>query len=100
MTNSTLIEQAINDLISQDAPNIAATAKKYNLVHSTLRRRYKGITVSDRQARSEGPQLFTDAQKEIIIKYLNKLSNKGFHPTPQILENLIIEVLGRPIKIN
>ena len=67
MAKNALIEQAIDDLISQDAPNVRATARRYGLVHSTLLRRYNGKTVSDRQARSQGPQLLTDAQEEVIL---------------------------------
>ena len=97
MAKNTAIEQAIDDLISQGAPNVTATARKYNLVPSTLHRRYNGVTVSARHARSQGSQLLTDSQKEVIIGYLNKLSDRGFHPTPQILENLVVETVGHPI---
>ena len=37
--NSTPMKLAIADLELQDKPNILATAKKYNVVESTLRRR-------------------------------------------------------------
>ena len=97
MANNALIEQAIDDLISQDAPNVRETARKYDLVHSTLLRRYNGRTVSTAEALSQKRQLLTDAQEEVIIKYLNKLSDRGFHPTPQILENVVVEVVGHPI---
>ncbi|KAF1981394.1 hypothetical protein K402DRAFT_236904 [Aulographum hederae CBS 113979] len=40
------IELAIEDLRLQKAPNIAKTARAYNLVPSTLLRRFKGQTVA------------------------------------------------------
>jgi len=40
------IDAAISDLASQDAPNIAATAKKYGINRSTLSRRWRGKTGS------------------------------------------------------
>ena len=50
MANITSIEQAIDDLISQEAPNIKSTAQKYGIVESTLRRRFKGQIVSYSEA--------------------------------------------------
>ena len=38
------IEAVINDLKSQEHPNIAATATKFNVNRSTLSWRYKGVT--------------------------------------------------------
>lgn len=97
MVNNTAIEQAINDLKSQEAPNFRATAEKYNVVHSTLLRRFKGQTVSHDEARSRSSQLLTDAQEFVLIEYINKLPTRGLHPTPQILENLVVEIVGHPI---
>ena len=97
MANNALIEQAIDDLISQKKPNVRATARKYGVVHSTLLRRFKGQTSSAEEARSRSTQLLTNAQEEVIIEYLNKLSDRGFHPSPQILENLVVEMVGHPI---
>ena len=97
MARNALIEQAIDDLISQKKPNVAATAKKYNIVRTTLMRRYKGQTSSAEEARSRSTQLLTNTQEKVIVEYLNKLSDRGFHPSPQILENLVTEVVGHPI---
>ena len=55
MDKSTLnarIELAIADLNQQDKPNLMGTAKRFNLVESTLRRRWKGQTVSHKAAAS------------------------------------------------
>ena len=40
------IELAINDLKSQEAPNITATAKKYEVNYCILSRRFRGKTGS------------------------------------------------------
>ena len=42
------INKAIDELNAQLVPNIRATAKKYQLVESTFRRRWKGKTLSIR----------------------------------------------------
>ena len=79
MANNALIEQAIDDLISQDAPNVRATARKYGLVHSTLLRRYNDRTISTIKTLSQKHQLLTNTQKKIIIKYFNKLLDRNFY---------------------
>ena len=44
--NNEAIQMAIDDLKSQEVPNVNATAQKYNLVQSTLQRRYNSDTVA------------------------------------------------------
>ena len=94
MTKNEAIEQAIDDLKSQEAPNIDATARKWGVVESTLRRRYKGESVSYSEARSRSTMLLTNTQESFIIEYINKLSARNMHPTPQMLENLVVEITG------
>ena len=55
-TKNAQIELAIADLNQQDKPNVLATAKKYALVESTLRRRWKGKSMSQEAASSEYKQ--------------------------------------------
>ena len=97
MVNNEAILKAIDDLNSQEVPNINATAKKYNLVQFTLQRRYKCQTVSDTEFRSQSLQLLTNAQESVIVEHINKLSTRGIHPTPQILKNLVAEIVGHTI---
>ena len=61
------IDKAIDDLNRQLVPNIRATAREYQLVESTLRRRWKGQTLSIRDAISEYQQRLTNAQEEALI---------------------------------
>ena len=44
MAHNSRIAEAIADLKSQDRPNIAATARKYQLDRTTLSRRFRGET--------------------------------------------------------
>ena len=83
MLNIEAIEQAISDLNSQEVPNIRAAAKKYNVVHSTLLRRFNKQTVSRSEGQSSSNMLLTNAQELALTKYLNKLSARGLYPTPQ-----------------
>lgn len=97
MVNEADIQAAINDLESQEPPNYRATAKKYNIDHTTLMRRHKRKTISNREARSIHQKLLTDAQEEVLLKHILDLSDRGIHATPQILENLIVEIVRHPI---
>ena len=58
---------ALSELILQDHPNVRAMSNKYNLVESTLRRRFKGQTMSHGQCASEFKQRLTNAQEEALI---------------------------------
>ena len=42
--------------------------------------------------------LLTNAQEPVLIQYINELSARGLHPTPQMLENLVVEIVGHPIE--
>ena len=61
------IDEALTDLRLQERPNILATAKKYYLVESTLRRRWQAKSVSHAQASSLYKQRLTTAQEEQLI---------------------------------
>ena len=100
MVNEAGIKLALDDLKSQKSLNYAATAKKYNTDCRTLSRRHQGICMPNRDAHSTFQQLLSDAQEEEIIGYINDLSDQGMPPTPQILENIIIEIVKRLIGKN
>jgi hypothetical protein len=97
MVNEAAIKLALDDLKSQAVINFDATAKKYKLDRTTLMRRYKGKMTSNHEARSIHQKLLTDAQEEVLLKHISDLSDRGMHPTPRILENLIIEIVRKPI---
>ena len=96
MDNSTKnksIELAIADLKCQLKPNINATAKKYGLVESTLRRRFNGETMSIASARATTHQRLSTVQEEVLIDQINYLTDRGLPPTSSIVRNLAEELL-------
>ena len=97
MVNEAAIQEAIIDLKSQKAPNFAATAKKHSVPRLTLTRRFKGETVSSAEAHSRHHKLLTNAQESVLIEHIRKLSDRGIHPTPQILENLVVEFVRKHV---
>ncbi|PVH91914.1 hypothetical protein DM02DRAFT_466125, partial [Periconia macrospinosa] len=93
MVNEADIQKAIDDLNSQGTPNYAKTARKFKIDRTTLMRRHKGISRTVQKAHSESLQLLTDEQKEALIRHINNLSDRGQPPTPQILRNLVFEIV-------
>ena len=94
MDHESRIEAAIADLESQERINYHATGKKWNLDRTTLARRHRGETGSNRDATSYARRQLTDVQEKTLVGYINKLSDRGLPPTPQIVKNLAEEIAG------
>jgi hypothetical protein len=94
MDHDALIEAAIADLKSQKRLNYKKIAKKWGLDRITLWRRHTGKTASKQEANSNARQRLTDTQEKTLVGYINKLSDRGFPPTPQIVKNLAEEIAG------
>ena len=94
MDHESRIEAAIADLESQERINYYATAKKWNLDRITLARRYRGETGSNRDAISYARRQLIDIQEKTLIRYINKLNNRGLPLIFQIIKNLAEEIAG------
>ena len=92
-TMASSLEAALENLTLQDVPNFKRTARIYGTVESTLRRRYKGQTVSRQEANSMYRQRLTDAQEDSLIRQINVLTDRGIPPTPSMVKNFAEEVL-------
>lgn len=88
MDHNARIAAAIADLQAQERTNFAEVARKWNLVSTTLARRFRGETGTIEDANSDSRQRLTKTQEECLIEYINKSSDRGFPPTPQILKNI------------
>ena len=82
MDHDALIKAAIADLESQKDASYRKIATKWGLDHVTLTRRHQGKTASRQEANSNARQRLTDTQEKTLIRYINKLSDRGFPPTP------------------
>jgi hypothetical protein len=100
MDHDARIKSAITDLESQNHPNIAAAAKKWGVVRETLSKRFRGETISHREAASYVRKKLTDVQEDIFIKHINKLSDQGLSSTLQIIKNLAEEIIHAELKKN
>ena len=82
MTKNEAIEQAIDDLKSLKALNINATAKKWGVIESTLRHRYKNKNNFYSEVCFKSIMLFTNIQELNFIEYINKFLICNMHPIP------------------
>ena len=99
-THEARIQLAIADLNAQLVPNYTATAKKYELVRSTLTRRIHGQTESRAESLSNHSQRLTNGQEEVLIGYINKLTDRAIPPTTHIVKNMAEELAGHSVGKN
>jgi hypothetical protein len=92
MDHDAHIQAAITDLESQGQPNIAATARRWQIARETLSKRFRGETGPNRDATSYARRQLTGVQEDILIGHINKLSNRGLLLTPQIIKNIAQEI--------
>jgi hypothetical protein len=60
-------------------------------------RRHKRQTVSNREATSIHKQLLTDAQENVLLEHISKLTARGLPPTPQMLRNIVNKAVGHEV---
>ena len=85
--------RALEDLKLQDVPNFNATANKHNLLRTTLRARFYNIHTSRAEAASLYSRRLTDAQEEVLVGHINRLTNRGIPPTTQMVRNFAEEMI-------
>lgn len=100
MGSNTNIEQALADLETQKVPNFSATAQKYHVVRSTLTRRFYCQSTSREDAVDMHHRCLTRAQENALVALINRLTDRGLPPTPQIVTNLAVEIRGAPVGKN
>lgn len=93
MDHNAQMTSALADLESQKRTNFAATARKWQVERTTLAKRYKGKTGTVQEAISYTRQKLTNAQEEVLIAHLNRLTDRGLPPTPQMLKNIAEEIV-------
>jgi AraC-like DNA-binding protein len=93
MAHNDQIERAIAHLKVQNSPNIAATAREFEVSRPTLSRRFFRKPTSCGQATATHHMKLSPVQEKVLIAYINKLSNYGLPSTLQIVRNLAKELL-------
>jgi hypothetical protein len=85
------IDDALDDLRSQKTPQIAQTAKKFNVYPSTLSQQFHSHT-KPRSVTIDSQSLLTKQQQSQLIKHINNLTNEGIPPTNTMVRNFAEEI--------
>ena len=87
------IEAALESLKLQDVINLSATARQFNVDRSTLSRRWNKVT-NPASMQHLKQQLLTPEQERELVKYINKLTERGILPTPSMVRNFAKDIGG------
>lgn len=88
------IDEAIIYLNSQDVPHVSEAARKFNVNRSTLGKKFRRQSGSRSQA-AQQKQFLSTRQEKILIKHINRLSERGFPPTPCMAANIAGQIAKR-----
>ena len=91
---------AIADLKLQNKSNILATAKKYNVVESIFRRRWKDQSVFHEKTSDIHKQRLSSIEEEALITQINQLTNRELSSINRIVRNLAEEMIQSSMKKN
>jgi hypothetical protein len=103
MDNSTKeerLELALADLRKQSIPNIRGTAKTFKVDRTTLARHFNGSQQSFQAFHEDAHQCLTNVQEEVLIGFINRLTERSLPPTSQVIKNVAEELRGRPVGKN
>ena len=87
------IEAGLTALRLKDESNIRATARKFDLIESTLRRRYNRQIVSMKRARFFIHHRLSQTQKRALIIQINRLIDRDIPPTTRMVRNFAEEIV-------
>ena len=100
MGNKEDLIAALLEAANSKVPNYTAIARKYNIHLLTLSRCARGVTISRAVATEISKRLLTNAQEEVILQKMERLSNKGIYLAPRIIRNSVQAIVGHPIGKN
>jgi hypothetical protein len=89
------LELALAECRRQLNPKFKTIAAKYQVDRSTLSRRFRGVQRSYIESRSESIQCLTLAQEEVLIGFINRLTDRALPPTSQIVKNVAEELSSK-----
>ena len=100
MVNEEDIKAALAEIELSEDPNYHEIARKFKLTHTTLLRHAKGLTRSRADFQSKINQNLNNAQKRILIKQINRLTDRGIPLTSKMVKNFAEEIIGREVGKN
>jgi hypothetical protein len=100
MVNEEDIKAALAEIELSKDPNYREIARRFNLTYTTLLRHAKGITRSRTEFQSEINQNLNDTQERILIKQINRLTDRDIPPISRIVKNFTEKMIGREVGKN
>ena len=97
---SHLVSQAVSSIERGEFTDYSKAAKHYGCDRTAVSRRIRGLTKTRKEANSFYYQALSTAQEEVLISYINKLTDRGMPPTSQIVRNLTEEIRGATVGKN
>ena len=97
---SALVTAAVEAFRRGDYSTLTAVAHAKGVHPTAVQRRLNGLTKTRREANSSYHQYLTNIQEELLISYINKLTDRGMPPMSQIIKNLAEEIKGKEVKKN
>ena len=91
-TTMDALEAALASLALSDTVNYAQTARDFAVDPTTLRRRHQGKQVSRHRAAFKSKSLLTEAQEEVLISHIKRLTERGIPPTPNMVRNFAADI--------
>ncbi|ODH38477.1 hypothetical protein ACO22_02328 [Paracoccidioides brasiliensis] len=93
MSNKEAIQLAIKDLRAQKIKNYAAIARKHSINKETLCHHYNDLPLAQDKPVSQHKKKLSNQQEQMLLLHIEKLAAHSFAPTPQIIQNLIVEII-------
>ena len=91
---------ALDDLTKQEKPNLLGTSRKWEVNRTTLTRQFRGTQMSRADFLSESIQCLSKNQEQVVLGFINKLTDRNCIPTSQIVKNIAEEVAGQTVGKN
>lgn len=96
---SALISKAVAAIRAGEFTDYSKPAAFYGVNRTSVSKRVRGQTKT-KEANSFYHQCLTDEQEEVLISYINSLTDRGMAPTSHIVKNLAKEIRGKEVKRN
>ncbi|KGM92257.1 uncharacterized protein PADG_11441 [Paracoccidioides brasiliensis Pb18] len=100
MPNKETIQLAIKDLRAEKVKNYTATARKHSINKETLHWYYNGLQLMQDEAAFQHKKKLSNQQEQMLLLHIEEFAAHSFAPTPQIIQNLIVEIIKEPVEIH
>ena len=97
---SALISKAVAVLRAGKSTDYSKAAAYYGVDRTSVSKRVRGLTKTKKEAASFYHQCLTNEQEEVLIVYVNSLTDRGMPPTNHIVKNLAEEVKRKKVGKN